>query len=128
MTELEKWKEVDRVASLSKDKRQVGCCLFPLDRKATYFFAAYNKTPLDLPTRDESGHTSNVVIHAEIGALIFSAEGTYDLYCTYAPCVNCASAIILSKKVRSVHYRTLLNDNEEGLKLLEQADIPVYQG
>lgn len=127
MTEIEKWQAVDKVASLSKDKRKVGCCLFPINKKCTYYFAAYNKTPLDLPTRDLEGHTVKEVIHAEIGALIFAEKGEYDLYCTYAPCINCASAIILSNKVKSVHYQSLLNGNDEGLKLLKQANIPCFK-
>lgn len=127
MTEKQKWEAVSKIASLSKDSRKVGCCLFPVKKKKTHYYAAYNQTPLGLDTRDMFANTSNAVVHAEVGALAFSDDEKYDLYCTYAPCLNCASTIILSKKVKSVHYEKILNDHIEGIALLLEAKIPVFK-
>lgn len=69
-------------------------------------------------------------VHAEANAVFFAArkgvstEGAV-IYCTTAPCINCAKAIIQSG-IKAVFFKDLYRGTE-GLDLLQSAGIEVYQ-
>jgi len=84
-----------KVAELSYDpKTKVGCVIVENDNILSF---SYNGTAsgTDNVMRDSEGETLNTVIHAEVGAIAKCARrgksslGT-TLYCTRAPCLQCA--------------------------------------
>lgn len=69
-------------------------------------------------------------IHAELNAILAAAKAGIStdggkLFCTTAPCYDCAKAI-LQAGIVEVHYMDNYRSNE-GLKLLEQFKIPTIQ-
>jgi dCMP deaminase len=74
--------------------------------------------------------TKAEVLHAESNAIAKCAKSTASslgctLYCTYAPCLECAKLIIQSG-IRQVVFEKLYRD-PAGLELLMQAKIPYFQ-
>lgn len=66
----------------------------------------------DTPERLNDRPTKyDLTVHAELNSLIFAKEPVvgYTMYCTFAPCIRCAVAIIQSKIGRLVYYTS---DNE----------------
>ena len=79
----------------------------------------YNHFTKELKTKDE-------VIHAEANAIAKLARdgesglGT-DLFCTHAPCIQCAK-IVYGAGVKKVYYRHSYK-NETGLEFLEKCGV-----
>lgn len=115
------WQLVKNAEEYSRDTRPVACIAASNDKLVSIGF---NDSALNMPTRDSDGNTTPVVVHAEINCLInYRGSDEIILYCSYAPCVNCASAIIQSGIVKEVWYKELLNENKAGVRLLRKAGI-----
>lgn len=115
------WQLVKNAEEYSRDTRPVACIAVSNNKLVS---VGFNDSALNMPTRDSDGNTTPVVVHAEINCLInYRGSDEIILYCSYAPCVNCASAIIQSGIVKEVWYKELLNDNKAGVRLLRKAGI-----
>jgi dCMP deaminase len=110
-------------------RKQVGAILV---KDKMIISDGYNGTPSGFENNceDEEGKTQPYVLHAEANAITKvaksnnSSEGA-TLYVTTSPCLECAKLIIQSgiqRVVFSEKYR-----NEDGLKLLERANIEIVQ-
>jgi len=74
--------------------------------------------------------TKPEVLHAESNAIAKVARSTESsegatLFCTTAPCIDCAK-LIYQAGIKSVYYRDQYR-SDEGLKFLQQGDINVHQ-
>ena len=115
------WQLVKNAEEYSRDTRPVACIAISNNKLVS---VGFNDSALNMPTRDENKKTLPTVIHAEVNCLInYRGSDEIILYCSYAPCVNCASAIIQSGIVKEVWYKELLNDNKAGVRLLRKAGI-----
>lgn len=115
------WQLVKNAEEYSRDTRPVACIAVSNNKLVS---VGFNDSALNMPTRDENKKTLPTVIHAEVNCLInYRGSDEIVLYCSYAPCVNCASAIIQSGIVKEVWYKELLNLNKDGVKLLRKAGI-----
>lgn len=115
------WQLVKNAEEYSRDTRPVACIAVANSKLVS---VGFNDSPLNMPTRDENRRTLPTVIHAEINCLInYRGSDEIILYCSYAPCINCASAIIQSGLVKEVWYKELLNYDKDGVKLLRKAGI-----
>jgi len=77
----------------------------------------------DLKTKPE-------VLHAESNAIAKVARSTESsdgatLFCTHAPCIDCAK-LIYQSGIKSVYYRDAYR-NDDGLNFLKQGDVNVHQ-
>lgn len=89
----------------------------------------YNGTPAGWTNDcEENGKTKDEVIHAEANAIAKLARdgesglGT-DLFCTHAPCIQCAK-IIYGAGVKKVYYRDTYKDTI-GVEFLQKCGIEV---
>lgn len=115
------WQLVKNAEEYSRDTRPVACIAVSNNKLVS---VGFNDSALNMPTRDENKKTLPTVIHAEVNCLInYRGSDEIILYCSYAPCANCASAIIQSGIVKEVWYKELLNDNKAGVRLLRKAGI-----
>nr|DAR27813.1 MAG TPA: Deoxycytidylate deaminase [Caudoviricetes sp.] len=115
------WQLVKNAEEYSRDTRPVACIAVSNNKLVS---VGFNDSALNMPTRDENKRTLPTVIHAEVNCLInYRGSDEIILYCSYAPCVNCASAIIQSGTVKEVWYKELLNLDKDGVKLLRKAGI-----
>lgn len=115
------WQLVKAAEEYSRDTRPVACIAVANSKLVS---VGFNDSVLNMPTRDENKKTLPTVIHAEVNCLInYRGSDEIILYCSYAPCINCASAIIQSGIVKEVWYKELLNLNKDGVKLLRKAGI-----
>jgi len=74
--------------------------------------------------------TKDEVIHAEANAIIKLARdgesgSAADLFCTHAPCINCAK-LIYGAGIRKVYFRESYRDTL-GLEFLEKCNIEIEQ-
>lgn len=74
--------------------------------------------------------TKPEVLHAERNALAKIAKSTESsedavLFCTHAPCLECAKSIYQSG-IKTVYYRTMYRDSA-GIEFLKQSNIDVHQ-
>jgi dCMP deaminase len=74
--------------------------------------------------------TKDEVIHAEMNALMFVARSTSSsqgttLYCTHAPCVNCAKHLIQAGIVAVVYKNSY--KNTDGIDLFIRSGVSVHQ-
>ena len=127
----QKWVEAfmdtaERFAQLSSAKRlHVGAVVVKDQRIISI---GYNGMPSGWTNEceDENGNTKNEVIHAEANAISKlaksgdSGDGA-DLFCTHAPCVQCAK-IIFGAGVKKVYYRNSYRDTA-GLDFLQKCGI-----
>ena len=105
-----------RFAELSSAQRlKVGACVVKDHRIISI---GYNGMPAGWDnTCEEDGKTKEEVIHAEANAIIKLArdgEGGNDasLFCTHAPCIQCAK-LIAGTGIKKVYYReTYRKDND----------------
>lgn len=79
---------------------------------------------------DENFKTKDEVIHAEANAILKLAKSNdggdgASLFCTHAPCVQCAK-LIYGAGINTVYYRESYRDTK-GLEFLEQCNIKVEQ-
>ena len=115
------WQLVKNAEEYSRDTRPVACIAVANSKLVS---VGFNDSALNMPTRDENKRTLPTVIHAEVNCLInYRGSDEIILYCSYAPCINCASAIIQSGIVKEVWYKELLNLDKDGVKLLRKVGI-----
>ncbi len=91
----------------------------------------YNGTPAGFENvcEDENFRTKPYVLHAEANAITKVAKSNNSsdgatLYITTSPCMECSKLIIQSGIKRVVFSE--LYTNEEGLRLLERAEIELF--
>ncbi len=127
----------ERFAQLSSAKRlQVGAVVVKDQRIISI---GYNGMPtgwtneceyefVDPQTKVRSNVTKDEVIHAEANAIAKLARdgesglGT-DLFCTHAPCIQCAK-IVYGAGVKKVYYRHTYRDTK-GLDFLEKCGVEI---
>lgn len=74
--------------------------------------------------------TRREVLHAETNALMKVATSTESsegatLFCTHAPCIECAK-LIYQAGIKTVYYKETYRD-DSGIKFLQQGEINVHQ-
>lgn len=119
-----------RFAQLSSAKRlQVGAVVVKDNRIISI---GYNGTPAGWTNtcEDENGKTKDEVIHAEANAISKLAKSSdegdgSDLFCTHAPCIQCAK-LIYGAGVKRVFYRESYR-SEDGVDFLKKCDIEVIK-
>lgn len=120
----------ERFAQLSSAQRlQVGSIVVKDHRIVS---VGYNGTPAgwDNVCEDENFKTKPEVIHAEANAISKLARDGESglgstLFCTHAPCIECAK-LIYGAGIRKVFYRDIYK-NDYGLRFLEQSGIEVVR-
>lgn len=120
----------NEIAQHSKDSdRKVGCVVVKDNRIISF---GYNGTPhgWDNSCKDESGKTKPEVIHAESNAITKCAKSTESIagatmYCTLAPCIECAKLIIQSE-IKELYYQTTWKDST-GIYFLNKAGIKTWK-
>lgn len=120
----------ERFAQLSSAQRlQVGSIVVKDHRIVS---VGYNGTPAgwDNICEDENFKTKPEVIHAEANAISKLARDGESglgstLFCTHAPCIECAK-LIYGAGIRKVFYRDIYK-NDYGLRFLEQSGIEVVR-
>ena len=123
--------EVARVyGKLSTATRlKVGCIIVKDDRIISI---GYNGMPSGGSNIcEEDGHTKPEVLHAEANAITKLAKSTESgqdayMFCTFAPCLDCAKLIIQSG-IKEFHFEHRYKNND-GLDLIEKySDIKVVK-
>jgi dCMP deaminase len=123
--------EVARIyGKLSSAKRlQVGCIIVKDDRIISI---GYNGMPTGGSNICEENNKSKPeVLHAETNAITKLAKSTESgqdsyMFCTFAPCVDCAK-LILQSGIKEFHYE---NDykNLDGIKLLKKySNVTIFK-
>lgn len=93
--------------------------------------SAYNGTPSGSCNVCEiDGKTSDLVIHAEMNALLQVAKSTEsiegsDMVCTLSPCTNCAKHIIQAG-IKNVYYVDFYRDGA-GLDMLTEHGVHCWK-
>ena len=108
---------------------KVGCIIVKDDRIISI---GYNGMPSGgSNVCEEDGHTKPEVFHAETNAIsklaksTESGQGAY-MFCTFAPCVDCAK-LILQSGIKEFHFEHRYKSNA-GLDLIEKySDINVVK-
>ena len=117
----------ERFAQLSSAERlKVGACVVKDHRIISI---GYNGMPAGWDnTCEENGSTKDEVIHAEANAIIKLARDSEggngaSLFCTHAPCIECAK-LIVGTGIKDVYYReTYRKDN--GVSFLVNSGVTV---
>ena len=117
----------ERFAQLSSAERlKVGACVVKDHRIISI---GYNGMPAGWDnTCEENGSTKDEVIHAEANAIIKLArdgergDGS-SLFCTHAPCIECAK-LIVGAGISKVYYRDTYR-KDKGLQFLNMSGIEV---
>ncbi len=114
------------LSDLSTCKRYpTSAIVFPADCTSVYSIG-YNGVPTKLPNDMCTGTQGGCgCIHAEANALLKLREqfGAI-MYCTVAPCLQCAGLILNSMRIRLVIYGQMYR-NELGVDRLRQAHLPI---
>ena len=103
------------------ERLQVGCIIVKDDRIISI---GYNGMPSGgTNICEENGKSKPEVLHAEANAITKLAKSTESgkdsyMFCTYAPCVDCAK-LILQSGIKEFHYEHRYKSND-GLDLLEK--------
>ena len=123
-------------ASLSKAvRKKVGCLIV---KDGAIISDGYNGTPSGFDNNCEirvDEHDSNAlltkpeVLHAESNAITKLAKSTQSsdgatMYNTISPCLEC-SKLIIQSGIKKVVFNKIYR-NDDGIKLLKQANIEVY--
>lgn len=129
----QKWIEAfmdtaERFAQLSSAKRlQVGAVVVQDNRIISI---GYNGMPSGWTNECENddGKTKDEVIHAEANSILKLARdgergSGASLFCTHAPCIQCAK-LIYGAGINSVYYRNTYRD-DHGLQFLQNCNINV---
>jgi dCMP deaminase len=105
----------------SAERLKVGCIIVKDERIISI---GYNGMPIGgSNVCEEDGHTKPEVLHAEANAITKlaksteSGQGSY-MFCTYAPCVDCAK-LILQSGIKEFHYEESYKDLD-GINLLKK--------
>jgi dCMP deaminase len=129
----------ERFAQLSYAKRlQVGAIVVKEHRVISI---GYNGTPegwdnacefqyTNPQSKITTTHTKDEVIHAEANAITKLARDgqsgrAADLFCTHAPCIQCAK-LIHGAGIKKVYYRHQYRD-DAGIKFLTKGGVEVVQ-
>ena len=111
------------------NRLKVGCLIVKDDRIISI---GYNGMPSGgSNVCEENNVTKPEVLHAETNAITKLAKSTESgegssMFCTYAPCVDCAK-LILQSGIREFHYEHRYKSSD-GLDLLEQySDIKIFK-
>ena len=111
------------------ERLKVGCIIVKDDRIISI---GYNGMPSGgSNVCEEDGHTKPEVLHAEANAITKLAKSTESgqdayMFCTFAPCVDCAKLIIQSG-IKEFHFEHRYKSNA-GLDLIEKySDIKVVK-
>ena len=103
------------------ERLKVGCIIVKGDRIISI---GYNGMPSGgSNVCEENGHTKPEVLHAEANAITKLAKSTESgqdayMFCTAAPCVDCAKLIVQSG-IKEFHYEHRYKSNA-GLDLIEK--------
>jgi dCMP deaminase len=128
-------KFAELTSTLSYAKRlKVGAVIVKVDSQI--IATGYNGMPsswdnnCELTLEDGSLKTRPEVLHAESNALMKVARSTESsegatLFCTHAPCIDCAK-LIYQAGVTTVYYKETYRD-DSGLRFLSQGGINVIQ-
>ena len=105
----------------SAERLKVGCIIVKDERIISI---GYNGMPIGgSNVCEEDGHTKPEVLHAEANAITKlaksteSGQGSY-MFCTYAPCVDCAK-LILQSGIKEFHYEESYK-HLDGINLLKK--------
>jgi len=108
-------------------KLKVGCVIVKNDNIISF---SWNGTPAGWSNdcENDNGKTKDEVIHAEANAILKLAKSGdggdgADLFCTHAPCVQCAK-LIYGAGIKKVFYRDTYRDTL-GIEFLEKCNIEV---
>jgi len=108
---------------------QVGCIIVKDDRIISI---GYNGMPSGgSNVCEEDGKSKPEVLHAEANAITKLAKSTESgqdayMFCTYAPCVDCAK-LILQSGIKEFHYEESYK-NEDGIDLLKKySNVDIFQ-
>ena len=111
-----------RYGKLSSAMRlKVGCIIVKDERIISI---GYNGMPVGgSNVCEENDKTKPEVLHAEANAILKLAKSTESgqdsyMFCTYAPCVDCAK-LILQSGIKEFHYEESYK-NEDGINLLKK--------
>ena len=80
---------------------------------------------------EEDGKSKPEVLHAEANAITKLAKSTESgqdayMFCTYAPCVDCAK-LILQSGIKEFHYEESYK-NEDGIEVLKKySNVDIFQ-
>ena len=105
----------------SATRLKVGCIIVKDDRIISI---GYNGMPSGgSNVCEENGKSKPEVLHAEANAITKLAKSTESgqdsyMFCTYAPCIDCAK-LILQSGIKEFHYEESYK-NEDGLDLLRK--------
>ena len=115
-------------ASLSYATRlQVGALIVKGNR---VIGTGYNGMPTDWENEcDINGVTKSEVLHAETNAIAKVAQSTESskgatLFCTHAPCIDCAK-LIFQSGINTLYYRNEYRD-DQGVKFLKLGGVNVH--
>ena len=127
-------KVAELTSSLSYAKRlQVGAVIVKGNQTIG---TGYNGMPTDWENNcenildDGSLKTKDEVLHAESNALMKVARSTEssegaELFCTHAPCIDCAK-LIYQAGISTVYYKETYR-SEDGLNFLEKSGVNVIR-
>jgi dCMP deaminase len=127
-------KVAELTATLSYAKRlQVGAVIVKGNQTIG---TGYNGMPTDwentceVELEDGSLKTKQEVLHAETNAIAKVARSTVSsegatLFCTHAPCIDCAK-LIYQAGIETVYYKETYR-SEDGLNFLRKSGINVHQ-
>ncbi len=127
-------KVAELTATLSYAKRlQVGAVIVKGNQTIG---TGYNGMPTDwentceIELEDGSLKTKQEVLHAETNAIAKVARSTVSsegatLFCTHAPCIDCAK-LIYQAGIETVYYKETYR-SEDGLNFLRKSGINVHQ-
>ena len=127
-------KVAELTATLSYAKRlQVGAVIVKGNQTIG---TGYNGKPTDwentceIEQEDGSLKTKQEVLHAETNAIAKVAQSTESsqgatLFCTHAPCIDCAK-LIYQAGIETVYYKETYR-SEDGLNFLRKSGINVHQ-
>jgi len=111
------------------DRLKVGCIIVKDDRIISI---GYNGMPSGgSNVCEENNVTKPEVLHAEANAITKLAKSTESgddsyMFCTYAPCVDCAK-LIMQSGIKEFHYEHRYK-NSDGLDLLQEyTDIKIVK-
>jgi len=91
----------------------------------------YNGMPYGFDNECETNNITNKeVLHAELNAIAKIAKSNQSsensvMYVTVSPCIECAK-LIIQCGIKKVYFEERYR-NEDGLKLLKQANISVFE-
>tara|TARA_Y100000590_G_scaffold170750_1_gene195379 strand:+ start:2815 stop:3288 length:474 start_codon:yes stop_codon:yes gene_type:complete len=108
---------------------QVGCIIVKDDRIISI---GYNGMPSGgSNVCEEDGKSKPEVLHAEANAITKLAKSTESgqdsyMFCTYAPCIDCAK-LILQSGIKEFHYEESYK-NENGIEVLKKySNVDIFK-